>query len=277
MNFLCERIGFFLKQGSSTHDLKLYYFFINDDYEICYCRNYAYIEQIFKESESIQDVIATISKKPLKRINFLNCKVGSIQNFPNLEFIPFPNKNCFELYLNPNSKKLKSVLIFALLDDNMVFLHEFMKNYGTILKKSTLNRPILKETHFKKFSPAKEEENNQELIEFEKKFQLIMTLYEESKNKKNENENQEEEKIEIDENIDKSNEKMQTIILKNGSTYSGQILNGKPHGKGAEFREDKLSYKGDFRNGKWHGIGYIVDSNLDVCEGEFIDGEPVGF
>lgn len=276
MNFLCERIGFFLKQGCSSQDVKIYYFYINDEFQICYCRNYAYLEKIFKESESINDINTTIMKRNLKFINFEKCKVNNIQPFPSLEFVPFPNRNCFELNLNPAVKKIKQILIFALFDDNIFFLFDFIKNYNSIIRKSIASRLTSnKESQFKKYSPDKEEDSTQE--EYEKKFQLIMALYNEKKNNKEQEEEAEKKNPEGENEINSEGEKIETIVLKNGSTYSGQTRNGKPHGKGAEFRQDKLTYNGDFKNGKWHGVGYIVDSNLDVCEGEFIEGELVGF
>lgn len=403
MNFLCERVGFFLKKGCNTQDVKLYYFFLNDDYELIYCRNLAYLEKIFKESDSIQEISSQLSKKSLKKFNFQNCKLSSLQTFPNLEFIPFPNKSCFELFFTEKSEKLKSILIFALFNENMSFLHDFMKNYAS--KKASSQK---QDSFFKRFSPKKEYENSKEQQDYEKKFELLLSFYSEKKSQssmlknivdnslENKNMNQislnscsnnfeSEKNIEtltcinnseknIDFNSDKcsdispkqgipnmdikknlqgspektnnknssddNNEKIddklkqndfglnkegksektesdqknerilqkeeavvkredvkkednqllktgeikkneivtiETITLKNGSTYSGEIVNGLPNGKGVEFRSDKVSYKGDFKNGKWHGVGYIVDSNLDVCEGEFMDGEPVGF
>lgn len=400
MNFLCERIGFFLKKGCNTQDVKLYYFFVNDDYELIYCRNLAYLEKIFKESDSIQEISSQLSKKSLKKFNFQNCKLSALQTFPNLEFIPFPNKSCFELFFTEKSEKLKSILIFSLFNENISFLYEYIKNYAS--KKASSQK---QDAFFKRFSPKKEYENSKEQQDYEKKFELLLSFYSEKKSQssklkdiiidsssenkqmnqfslnfssnnfeserivetlqsgndseKNINLNSEKcsdigsevgiQNIEIKRNLTYSEEKtnninssddfdekindklnkndnlalnlkkspsiqkegkllekevdvikredgkkdnqlikkeenlkkeivtIETITLKNGSTYSGEIVNGLPNGKGVEFRSDKISYKGDFKNGKWHGVGYIVDSNLDVCEGEFMDGEPVGF
>ncbi len=61
-----------------------------------------------------------------------------------------------------------------------------------------------------------------------------------------------------------------------GSTYTGNLLNGKKHGKGKEFMNDGSSYVGEFYNGKRQGKGYIVNSNLDILYCEYIDGELVG-
>lgn len=322
MNFLCERIGFFLKQGSSAQDIKIYYFFVDDDFGLFYCRNYAYMERIYRESDTIPEVSLQMTRRSFKRIKFNNCKISSLKTFPTLEYIPFPNKNCFELTIS--QKKYKSILIFALFDDNINLLYDFLKNYNAYLKK--INRNVLsapmeykerhqtkKTTNFRKFSPGKiftESEAAQELAEYTERFKMFLMLVEEQKQKKSseilqkdeeiienntsnsrlfeknkekielneENkQNKEEEKQDNPEGDQDLSEENQVIILKNGNTYTGQIKNGLPHGQGTEFREDGLSYKGDFKNGKWHGMGYLVNSNLDLCYAEFIEGEPVGF
>ena len=181
-------------------------------------------------------------------------------------------------------------------------------------KSSERNFQPKKSTNFKRYSPGKivtANETTQELADYSEKFNMFMSLAEEIQKKKvieknnvknienlenlenmkNSLENEKIEKNEENSKIDEANVKPmaqneeiiventenQIIILENGNTYSGQVYNGKPHGQGTEFREDGLSYKGDFRNGKWHGVGYIVNSNLDICFAEFIDGEPVGF
>jgi len=295
MNFICERVGFFLKQGSSAHDIKIHYFFVDDDFGFFYTRNLAFLERIFRESDSIPELIEQLSRKNLKRLKFNNSKISSLKTFPVLEYIPFPNRNCFELTIS--AKKYKSILIFAIFDDNVPLLYDFLKNYSGYLKKLTRNTtgPELavniessgfqtnKSTNFKRYSPSKvasASEKTQEIMEYSEKFQLFMNLVEEIKSHKPKNEELKNEEVKIPEKGEKRpslNEESQVLTLENGDTYSGQVVNGKPHGQGTEFREDGLSYKGEFRNGKWHGAGYLVNSNLDLCFAEFIDGEPVGF
>lgn len=351
MNFLCERIGFFLKQGSSAHDIKIHYFFIDDDFNIFYCRNYAFMERLFRESDSIPELINQMDRKQIKKIKFNNSKISSLKTFPSLEYIPFPNRNCFELTIS--LKKYKSILIFAIFDDNINLLYDFMKNYSAYLKKlfkNMVSEPELSKkeenqfmskgsNNFKRLSPSKiitSQDSAQEISDYNEKFKIFITLAEEIQKKKlnlekslskeesvlkdeinkeflskkeETNKNEEEKNMEDTlqnkedqlQNEDINNNELlksddllkseeikivadeenvddiQILTLDNGNTYSGQVLNGKPHGQGTEFREDGLSYKGEFRKGKWHGAGYLVDSNLDLCFAEFIDGEPVGF
>ena len=78
---------------------------------------------------------------------------------------------------------------------------------------------------------------------------------------------------------DSSIERSETITLSNGNIYCGEINeDGVPHGNnGREFCEDGSIYYGSFRNGKWHGIGCIINSNLDMVQKEYINGEMCGF
>jgi hypothetical protein len=68
----------------------------------------------------------------------------------------------------------------------------------------------------------------------------------------------------------------QLMRLPNNSMYAGAMNEGRTHGKGKEFLPDGSSYVGEFRSGMWHGKGYIVNSNLEMSYGEFMDGELVG-
>ena len=69
---------------------------------------------------------------------------------------------------------------------------------------------------------------------------------------------------------DNSLEKSETITLSNGNIYCGEINEeGLPHGNnGREFCEDGSIY---------YGIGCIINSNLDMVQKEYINGEMCGF
>jgi hypothetical protein len=75
-----------------------------------------------------------------------------------------------------------------------------------------------------------------------------------------------------------SNEKSELIKLENGNMYCGEVNEqGLPHGNnGREFCEDGSIFYGSFRSGKWHGAGCIINSNLDMVQKEYIDGELCG-
>jgi len=65
------------------------------------------------------------------------------------------------------------------------------------------------------------------------------------------------------------------ITLKGGGVYEGDLLNGKPHGKGKMIKDEKI-YEGDFVNGKLHGKGKMIGINDEVYEGDFVKGELHG-
>jgi hypothetical protein len=65
------------------------------------------------------------------------------------------------------------------------------------------------------------------------------------------------------------------LTLEDGSIYEGDIINGKPHGKG------KLTltfgiYEGDFVNGVRTGKAKLVYSNGDIYEGDYTNGKRTG-
>ena len=73
-------------------------------------------------------------------------------------------------------------------------------------------------------------------------------------------------------------ENIYTVELGNGRVFCGELNEkGEPHSdSGREFCEDGSIYYGSFRDGKWHGVGCIINSNLDMEQAEFIDGDKCG-
>lgn len=66
-----------------------------------------------------------------------------------------------------------------------------------------------------------------------------------------------------------------TVKLKDGSTYTGQLVNGIPHGKGMQtFPKGSVisSYSGEFKNGKFHGAGMLLYANGSKASGFFANG-----
>ncbi len=68
-----------------------------------------------------------------------------------------------------------------------------------------------------------------------------------------------------------------TIDFADGSTYSGDILDGMMHGRGTLKTRDSV-YSGEFFNGKCRGQGTLEVSGEDgfLYTGEFLDGRPCG-
>jgi len=61
----------------------------------------------------------------------------------------------------------------------------------------------------------------------------------------------------------------------NGTTFEGDVVDSKPHGKGKLFKGDTIIYEGEFFNGKKHGKGRLVEYDT-VYEGEFENGKKCG-
>jgi serine/threonine protein kinase len=66
------------------------------------------------------------------------------------------------------------------------------------------------------------------------------------------------------------------IDYPNGSKYTGEIKNGKRHGKGTMNFVNGNSYEGQFCNGRRHGEGVFVYTNGRRYKGEFQDGKRHG-
>lgn len=67
-----------------------------------------------------------------------------------------------------------------------------------------------------------------------------------------------------------------TRILADGSTYRGELLNGKLHGRGNLVSQTQGVYEGDFEQGARHGRGDMRWPNGDHYVGEFRSDKPTG-
>jgi hypothetical protein len=71
----------------------------------------------------------------------------------------------------------------------------------------------------------------------------------------------------------------QTLQLKDG-TYVGEVLNGKPHGKGKFTYLNKFSHQffdGEFKDGFINGKGILKYRNGKICEGKWENGKMNGY
>jgi len=66
------------------------------------------------------------------------------------------------------------------------------------------------------------------------------------------------------------------ITNSNGTSYEGEIVNGRPHGKGIFTYPDGDKYEGDFVDGLPHGKGIFTYPDGDKYEGDYVNGLPDG-
>jgi hypothetical protein len=71
------------------------------------------------------------------------------------------------------------------------------------------------------------------------------------------------------------------LTYSNGDHYEGQLLDGKPNGRGkaiygksSKFAGDR--YDGEWRDGNPYGRGVYIRANGDRYEGDIADGQPNG-
>ena len=70
--------------------------------------------------------------------------------------------------------------------------------------------------------------------------------------------------------------KTETIRYNNGCVYTGQVVNGRRHGRGTLTWPSGSVYEGDWRDNKRTGKGKYTWSNGDIYEGDFVDGKITG-
>lgn len=67
------------------------------------------------------------------------------------------------------------------------------------------------------------------------------------------------------------------IVYENDDRYEGQIVNGRPNGKGMFYAaSENRRYEGDFRNGEFHGQGKYTFADGGRYTGQFAGGQPHG-
>jgi len=285
---LSQRLGIFVKERKKSKSYKTRYFFIDNNYNLIYSSNQAYIEKQIKSSETINEIISKLSNK--KKFCFRGAKIGALKLFATLESIPLANKNCFEIFIeNPTDPNVYTTLvIFSAQDDDIGYLHEFLKSYDSYadsLKKqlNVVHLPVRNSiTVNTENSPNRGQQDKiQSKLEeeYNETFSMLLDLIEQY-DKERRSKPAEEDFLLLVEDLQSNKnvqlEEHQLSKLENGSSYSGKMRNGKPYGQGTEFFKEGISYVGEFRNGKKHGQGYIVNSNLDMTTAEFINGRPVG-
>jgi len=283
MQNIAQRVGIYVKQRKRSKGFKTRFFFIDNEFNLLYTSNLAYIEKVIKQSDTIADIITKLQNT--KKLNFKNAKVGPLRLFYTIDTIPLANKNCFEMFIeNPKEQTVTSLIMFSYQDDQIVYLHDFLKNYPTAVQKTNLAQinPVKKalsayQEEEKELILSRRETDNSQVskddADLKNKFEIISKILSQMGKESDDLKSAcEDLLIKQDSTI----EETQLLQLSNGNSFSGKMKDGKPFGQGTEFIQDGTSYVGEFRNGKWHGVGYMVNSNLDMTYAEFVHGRPVG-
>ena len=311
---LSNRLGIFVKERKKGRSYKTRYFFIDNNYNLIYTSNQAFIEKEVKSSETINEIIYKLSY--MKKICFKSSKIGLLKLFATLESIPLAHKNCFELFIEASNdintiddatgivnttvnNIIIPLIIFSAQDDDIGYLHDFIKNYDIHLekiKKKQLQVPLSirnsinkndNETH----SPSKIQ--HQSLLNSfdyssEKKFkhasgQLnthVSGLYEQHSLNRIDEEYNETFNMLLS-LIEVYDEKMNQIRDKDYDYF--ELIEDLLSNKNVELEEHQLSklengssYSGKMRNGKPYGQGteFIKDGISYV--GEFRNGKMHG-
>jgi hypothetical protein len=72
----------------------------------------------------------------------------------------------------------------------------------------------------------------------------------------------------------------QVLTLDDGSTYTGEVVDSKPHGRGRiKYRVEHIQklFEGQFQNGMPHGQGVMRYANGSIWEGTYVNGKMEGY
>lgn len=101
---------------------------------------------------------------------------------------------------------------------------------------------------------------------------ILSSLYESYKHAPSENQEEPQEE-EIESNAELYEKAFyQVLEFKNG-TYCGDVIGGKPHGKGTFLYRDGRKYYGSWKNGEWHGYGVYIHTEGRKYIGIFKNGK----
>lgn len=67
-----------------------------------------------------------------------------------------------------------------------------------------------------------------------------------------------------------------TMVLKDGSKFEGFFVDGVINGYGVATYDDGSKYEGYWQNGKWHGEGKLIYSDAHYYQGDFIENNYDG-
>lgn len=118
-----------------------------------------------------------------------------------------------------------------------------------------------------------EEENNDERDNNNQ----ITVAQDQSENGSDTDEEDENESEEEKVKTDDRNVQSHNTISWDGGTYTGEIVNGKPHGQGKLIYPSGAEYVGEFYSGLFHGQGVYISEDGVRHEGGFKQGKPHGY
>lgn len=281
MEIFGDRIGAILKYGKVMGRPTKRFFYIDNEGILHYSEEESLIKDILKSENKSQKAIVELIKPQCKQVKLNDCSLSSIKPYPEKDF-DLHNRSYFEVFVK--SREFRSLQLFAYKEDYTDSLYEFISSFkesfaeaneersttstrkGSIDPESlSANISNLDESSYFKMNAG----NN--IFKKEEKYMDDVLVKLDSKFVNQINWQKECIRI-VNPSSDKESYIEELAQMENGSTYSGEVKNGMPHGLGKEFRQDGALYSGSFYQGKWHGLGTLTTENLDSYSGEYIDG-----
>lgn len=247
-----NKIGFRLKERSEPDDLiksKRYFYLSPFEKRLYLTHNEKMLKSALYSSENEEEVINKLKLQDCKSMKLANSEIEKVKELYSPIHPSISSTSCFEMKNNG-----ETYFVFAFFDEEISALRETF-NKAAEKAGGAAQLPILP------LLMPHTCNNKEVLYKFCQKFRIVndKRLFSLSP-------------VRV---VSKDNQMKDLMELSNGSQYTGETLNGMPHGSGSEFRRDGVSYKGKFFAGKWHGEGVLFLPSLEYWEGEFMDGFPV--
>jgi hypothetical protein len=287
--------GFFMDEADSNGG-SMKYFVIGSDCRFFSTRNLALLQHLTTSCKTVNALYQCCDQ-------FLKCqtfkyplKLSEVKTFNQPEKFWCYSTKYFRMSLilspgisteadgkPPVPEKTLNIQVFSFDDESLILLHMFANRYSEIFTEPSsvndfLQTKLLFKSNDDELVALRRFHKDTNLPQYKLKHNILIDKIETDSNEINNSIPVEPKRVLQNDASDPKDEKSVEKIVKlsNGSLYTGQILEGFPHGTGKEFLANGSSYVGQFRMGLWHGHGYLVDRDNHSFDAEFFEGRLIG-
>lgn len=247
-----NKIGFRLKDRKDPEELirsKRYFYLSPSEKRLYLTHNEKMLKSALYSSENEEELINKLKIQECKSMKMGNSEIEKVKDLNTFIHPSITSNWCFEM-----KNQGENFIVFSFFEEEISALRETFKK-ATEKPGGVSQLPILP------LLMPHTCNNKEVLFKFCQKYRIVneISIFSSTPTKV----------------VSQGNQMKDFMELSNGSQYTGEILNGVPHGSGSEFRKDGVSYKGNFFEGRWQGEGVIFMPTLEYWEGEFMEGFPV--
>lgn len=287
--------GFFVDENDSTRS-RMHYFVLGSDCRFFSTTNLALLQHLTASCQTV-DALYQCCEKFLKCQTFkYPLKLNEIKTFNQPEKFWCYSSKYFRMSLIlasgiqgesdnkvPIQEKVLNLNVFSFDDESLILLHMFANRYSEVFTDPSaveefIQSKLIVKSNDEELMTLRRFHKDTNLPQYKLKHNiLIETLDTDIYEIKNKVSMTPRRVLQSDSSDSKDEKGIEKIVkLSNGSLYTGQILDGYPHGTGKEFMAKGTSYVGQFKMGLWHGHGYLVDRDNHSFDADFFEGRLMG-